>query len=412
MASSFEPRTALASADLQVRQPSTRWRRAALAMVGALVLGPLGSIAPATAAFKKAPFLAKFGSSSEVTPTTKVGSTVPGNGDVNPYGLAEVDQSVGKLVAGDALISNFNNAKNKQGTGTTIVELSPTGGRTTFAAINPAALPGRCPGGVGLTTALTILPGGWVVVGSLPAPGGLPANMGPGCLLVLNDMGHVVETWSGGPINGPWDMTSVASGGLAELFVTNVLNGTVAGAGVADPNTQTGHIVFGGTVARLVVSLSLSGPPALVSATTIAAGFAQHTDPSALVVGPTGVGLSSGGTLYVNDTVENRIVAVPDALLRQTPIDPATVVTKGGALNGPLGMTIAPNGDLLTVNGGDSRIVETTPGGHQVDTLDLGNPASPGTDLGGGALFGLTVGLDGTRVLVVDDLNNFLDVLG
>jgi len=343
---------------------------------------------------------------------SEVGPTVPGNGDVNPYGLVEITQSVGKLVAGDALVSNFNNSSNQQGTGTTLVEVAPSGGSpTVFSQIDPNALHGSCPGGVGLTTALSVLPGGWVVVGSLPAALGKPQNAQAGCLIVLNSTGTVVGTIAGGPINGPWDMTSVAFGDFSELFVTNVLNGTVAGDGVTDPTTQTGHTVFGGTVVRLLVFSTPTVSPKVLSETVIASGFGEHTDPAALVVGPTGVALGANGTLYVADTVGNRITAVPAATIRFFSSGPGFTLTSAGQLSAPLGMTLAPNGDILTVNGGNSEIVETTPFGQQVDSLDLGNPASPGSDLGGGSLFGVTIGAGGS-VLFVDDLNNFLDELG
>ena len=77
-----------------------------------------------------------------------------------------IQKSQGKLHRGNVLISNFNNKANLQGTGTTIVEISPGGRLTLFARITRAKLTGRCPGGIGLTTALAVLPGGWVVVGS------------------------------------------------------------------------------------------------------------------------------------------------------------------------------------------------------------------------------------------------------
>ncbi len=106
-------------------------------------------------------------------------STVPANGDVNPYGVAVVQRSQGLLQKGDALVSNFNNSANQQGTGSTIVEVSPAGSVTQFAQINAASLPGACPGGVGLTTALTVLRSGWVIVGSLPTVGGASASARP-----------------------------------------------------------------------------------------------------------------------------------------------------------------------------------------------------------------------------------------
>jgi hypothetical protein len=113
----------------------------------------------------------------------QIGSTVPPNGDVNPYGVAIVPSTVGKLTAGDTLVSNFNDKANVQGTGTTLVEISPTGTLSVFASITPSSLSSReaCPGGIGLSTALAIMPGDWVVVDSAPAagPSGAPANINP-----------------------------------------------------------------------------------------------------------------------------------------------------------------------------------------------------------------------------------------
>lgn len=79
---------------------------------------------------------------------SEVASRLPSNGDVNPYGIVRVPVTMGKLVAGNLLVSNFNNNLNQQGTGTTIVQITPGGTRTQFAKINAATLPGACPGGV------------------------------------------------------------------------------------------------------------------------------------------------------------------------------------------------------------------------------------------------------------------------
>ena len=126
------------------------------------------------------------GSSAFVGPlhhVSKIASTVPGNGDVNPYGVAVIPSSAGDLFQGNILVSNFNDKGNVQGTGTTITQVTPVGKTSVFATINKN-LPG-CPGGVGLTTALTALQSGWVIVGSLPTRGGsisgawLPDRPGP-----------------------------------------------------------------------------------------------------------------------------------------------------------------------------------------------------------------------------------------
>jgi hypothetical protein len=204
-------------------------------------------------------------------------STVPKNGDVNPYGVAVVPHGAGELRDGHVLVSNFNNAQNLQGTGTTIVQVSPGDGSVKlFAQINANQLPGPCPGGVGLTTALVVLQSGWVIVGSLPTTDGTSATAEAGCLLVLNSSGQVVETLSGDEINGPWDMTAMDMGSTAVLFVANVLNGTVA----ASPGTVTN-----GTVLRIVLSIPDGGIPTELSRTIIGAGFAERTDPMALVIG-------------------------------------------------------------------------------------------------------------------------------
>jgi hypothetical protein len=63
-------------------------------------------------------------------PDIIISSTVPANGDLNPYGVAIVPQgfpSGGTIMPGDVLVSNFNNSSNTQGTGTTIVKLTPNG---------------------------------------------------------------------------------------------------------------------------------------------------------------------------------------------------------------------------------------------------------------------------------------------
>jgi hypothetical protein len=86
-------------------------------------------------------------------------------------------------------VSNFNNSANLQGTGTTIVQISPSARLSLFAELNAASLPGTCPGGIGLTTALVALRSGFVVVGSLPTTDGSAATARAGCLLECASIG-------------------------------------------------------------------------------------------------------------------------------------------------------------------------------------------------------------------------------
>ncbi len=374
------------------------WRMPVRVLASLSALLALAAASAAGAQAASSPFIAPF-----MQNPSPLATTVPPNGDVNPYGIVTVPRSVGSLHRGDLLVSNFNNSKNQQGTGTTIVQIPPGGSKgapgtaSVFAQLDPKMLAGRCPGGIGLTTALAVTRSGFVVVGSLPTADGSSATAKAGCLVVLNSRGKVIETIAGGRINGPWDMTASDQGSVTTLYVTNVLNGTVAHS----PKT-----VKQGTVVRLRLRTIAGKRPVVLSERVIATGFPERTDKNALVIGPTGVALGRNGTLYVADTLDNRIAAIADAPGRNTPArHGGRTVSVGGSLDGPLGMTLAPNGDILTANGGDGNIVETTPAGQQVATKAADSAG------GAGVLFGLTVSPHVNGVYFVDDGDNSLRLL-
>ena len=366
-------------------------RRSAAAFA-AIVTATAGLLAGTAGAASADSFEAFTGPLHQVT---TLASTVPGNGDVNPYGVAVVPRGTGDLRQGNVRVSNFNDKATVQGTGTTLVQVTPHGPVSLFARISPR-LHG-CPGGVGLTTALTVLRSGWVIVGSLPTKNG--SVSGSGCLIVLDQWGHVRETFAGHGINGPWDMASEDLGSQAVLFVTNVLNGTVA---------AKGSTVDRGTVLRLVVQIPRFGLPWIQFNTTIGSGFPEALNSAALVLGPTGVGLGRNGVLYVADTLANRIAGIPDAVFSGSSDGVGFTVTRGHHLNGELGLVVAPDGDILTVNGGNGNLVETTPSGAQIVVRRLDSSGSPP---GAGALFGLAVKPGHRAVYFVDDATNTLDLL-
>jgi hypothetical protein len=361
--------------------------------IGAFIVGAVavtGLLATSASAGATGSFLGQFHHISEVA------STVPHNGDVNPYGVAVVPTSLGKLYKGDVLVSNFNDKTNAQGTGRTIVEINPwTHQSYLFAKVY---LPYGAP--VGLTTALEILPNGFVLVGNLPTDGGNLNSASAGSLIILDRWGHVVENLANAYINGPWDSYAQNYGDHGDntsVYFTNVLIGTLA----ASPNT-----VYGGEVVRLDLDTDYAAPKVL-SYTILASGFAERTDPDALVVGPTGVALSDTGTLFVADAVNSLIWGIPNANLRTTITTAYRVTPDSDALNAPLGMLIAPNNNIVTVNGNDGKAVETAPDGHQVTWkfLDTSGGPPPGV----GALFGIALAPHG--LYFVDDATNQLNLL-
>ncbi len=309
-------------------------------------------------------------------------STVPDNGDQNPYALVVAPASAGRIHKGDVLVDNFNNRSNLQGTGTTIVDYTPaTGQLATFATL-PQTLSG-CPGGVGLSTAMVMLKSGWVIVGSAPSTDGTTKTLGHGCLIVLDSSGKVAGTITGADIDDPWgNMAVIDHRDSASLFVSN------AGFGIGPAGQAAQHQA---TVLRLDLSIPAGKPPRVTGRTVVGSGFGAQADASVFLIGPTGLALGADGTLYVSDAVGNRVVAIPDAATRTASAGAGKLVTAGGSLRRPLAMAVAGNGNLLVVNGLDGNVVEVGPvSGKQLGTrLIDGDEAQ--TPPGSGDLFGIAV---------------------
>ncbi|MGD0649323.1 MAG: hypothetical protein ABR971_15160 [Acidobacteriaceae bacterium] len=293
-------------------------------------------------------------------------STIPANGDVNPYGVAFVPDNFqtgsGPLKHGDILVSNFNNSANLQGTGTTITRISKSAAPTTF-------FQGVAP--LGLSTALGTLQVGLVVVGNSPTADGTFGTAGAGSLLVINNQGKLIQTITHAAIQGPWDMALVDGGDSAIAFVSNALTGTVI---------------------RMDFTVSSSGLK-LWSTKTIASGYIHRGDPVTLFVSPTGLVYDSRhDVLYVASTGDNAVFAVSNAADRKSDDGLGSMIYQDNVhLHGALGMTMAPNGHLLVSNNDGinpdpnqpSEIVEFTIDGKFVKQLSV--------DPNPGGAFGLAV---------------------
>lgn len=318
-------------------------------------------------------------------------STIPANGDLNPYGVAFVPVGFpagGRIKAGDVVVANFNDNANIQGTGTTIVSfssdgaVSPPGTATTFFSSSR----------VGLDTALGVLLGGFVVVGNVPTTGGaFPVHQG--ALQVIDRNGNLVQTFTDATfLDGPWDLTVDDHGTSAHIFVSNVANGTVS---------------------RLDVNVG-SKRISITKKVTVAQGYTVQPNVAAVILGPTGLAFDRGtDTLYVASTADNAIYAVSNASHTTTAVNRGQVVFANSPLRGPLGLRFAPNGDLLAANGDavnadaahPSEIVEFTPSGQFVRQYNV--DASQGGAFGLDVLFNSNGGLN---YAAVDDVTNSLSV--
>ncbi len=326
-------------------------------------------------------------------------STQPANGDQNPYALVIAPVSAGTVQKDDVLVDNFNNNGNLQGTGSTIIDYRPsTGQMTTFAAI-PRDLPG-CPGGIGLSTAMTMLKSGWVLVGSAPSTDGTTKTLGAGCLIVLDANGKVAGTIAGPQIDDPWgNMAVIDTGGTATLFVSN------AGFGIGAPGQAVQHKA---TVLRIRLSMLAGKPPVVTSQTVIGDGFGAQSDAGVFLIGPTGLALGKDGTLYVSDAIGNRVVAIDDAAARGDSAGQGREISKNGLLNRPLAMGFAGNGHLLVVNGLNGQVVEIDPASGKQDGAMWIDADEAQTPPGSGDLFGITMMPDGKGFYYVEDDVNAL----
>jgi hypothetical protein len=334
-------------------------------------------------------------------------SSVTDNGDLNPYAVVVAPVSAGKIAKDDVLVDNFNNISNLQGTGTTIIDYRPSTKQTTLFAKLPQKLT-ECPGGVGLTTAMTMLKSGWVIVGSAPSTDGTTATKGDGCLIVLDPEGRMVEAWSGPNINDPWGNMAVVDNGASAVLFISMAGFGLPGPDKIDPSTGFPVRLKQATVLRLELQIPDGKPPVLANQTVIADGFSQRADRDNFLLGPTGLALGQDGTLYVTDGLDNLIAAIPDALTRSVSAGTGRIVTQGGLLSWPLAMVYTPAGHLLVCNGKDGQVVEIDPlAGKQIYSqwIDSDQAQSPP---GNGDLFGIALTPDGDGFYYVEDDMNTL----
>jgi hypothetical protein len=317
-------------------------------------------------------------------------STIPSNGDVNPYGVAFVPKTIlagSGLQPGDILVSNFNDSQNLQGTGTTILRVNSSGAPSTFFTSAKA----------GLTAALGVLSNGYVLIGNLPTADGTSATVQPGQLSVLDRNGNFLGTLGTlAVVDGPWGMAvddlGSAGSGTAHVFVSNVLSGVVSRFDITYTPTALG-----------------------ATALTLAVGFNHRFDPAALVLGPSGlVYNATNDTLYVASSSDNAIYQIPTATAPHTaPVSASLFFQDFTHLHGPLDLVILPNGHFMVANSDGSNADPNQPS-ELVEYNATGQfLAQMPVDPNNGGAFGLAVnnlGWGTIRLGAVDDNTNTLNI--
>lgn len=323
------------------------------------------------------------------TPIISADTTI--TGDSNPYGVAFVPEGFptdGLLAPGDLVVSNFNGPSGFQGTGSSILRVTQAGAVSVFFQGPPPPAPG-----IGFSTALGVLKSGFVIAGAVPTTDGTCGTVSAGELMIFDRNGNMIDSLSDSNLlDGPWDLTIRDRGDHAQVFVSNVLSGTVT---------------------RIDLKIPDGGNPIVESETQIASGYKTDCSSAAVVVGPTGLALDhDGDSLYVASTDDNAIFVVRNAVHRKSDGGTGKLVYQDDAhLHGPLALALAPNGHLITANGDavnedDSHVsyyVEFTKNGEFVSWFQI-DPVI-------GSAFGLAVKeVDGHILFAaVDDNTSMLE---
>jgi hypothetical protein len=312
-------------------------------------------------------------------PDRTVASLIAPNGDRDPFGIAVVPLTSGQLVAGNLLVAEFSDQDGTAGAGTTILQVNPANGTTTvFFQGGPVA----GPVGIAINPAND---GVWVGdYGS--AADGTAAND-----LLITPTGLLKATFTDASTMNAASFLGVWGQGVSSV------NGTVSFYYGNAGNAVTG--TGGGDVWRLTPNPTgpANGQPVNSSYAQIATGQGQTPagGNAATAAGPQGYAFAANGTLYETNDADNALYAIPGAATATGPVQVQTVY-RGPELQSPENVVIDPtDGNLLIANANDNRLVEITPSGQVVGSVDLARHQAAG------ALFGLAIGTNtaGQQVL-------------
>lgn len=318
-----------------------------------------------------------------LTKQVVIGSTVdPKFGQLNPYGLTVAPSTAGDFTKGDLVVCNFNDKKNVQGTGFTVVALHPKPGSKPLLVSSSRTLLG--------CAALALSPSDDIWASSFVA------NDVP----IISASGKSEGNIKGKPFYHPWGQVYAQPRSGSPVFY-------VSDAGA-------------GTIVRINLGSKFTYD-------VIAKGFAVNHGKPGSIFAPAGLAYDpSVDTLYIVDGTNDTVVAFDNVTtiksggivvekggktFKGPSAGDAKLVYSGSPLDGPISSALLPNGNLVIGNtsnpSGQNVMVEMTPSGKILDTRNVDKGAA-------GALFGIVAtGTDDSNAKIYfnDDNDNNLQVL-
>ena len=212
---------------------------------------------------------------------------------------------------------------------------------------------------------------------------------------MLDRKGKVLGNLTNGQnIQGPWGMAIHDDGDIAQIFFSNVLNGSIT---------------------RLDLAISANGESfTILEAFTIGSGFSHRLDAAALVLGPSGLHYDAvHDNLYVASSADNAVYVLDNAGNRTNSDGTgARVYQDNTHLHGPIDLVLAPNGNLIVANSDGSNVDPNQPSELVEFTLEGKFVSQYSVDKNNGGAFGigLTVVDGAVRFAAVDDNANSLSM--
>ncbi len=314
----------------------------------------------------------------KLTKDVVIGTTVdPKNGDTGPHSLAIVKNNFG-LKKGQLVTCNFADSSGTAGNGTTVEVLDPTVGSKPRSFYTNAKIKG-CDGSAVSGASNSVY----------------ACGLTSGTCSGISHAGKGLKTY-GSPIAEPF-----ADGDIYNPYA------------YAAEYIMVGDAKTGG-----VVSFAI-GPYGNPKETQVISGFAVSGSGWG-TLGPSGFQYDKGkDVMYIVDGNTNTVISVshPGNLLvkNEIVVQPggktfkcihkqdscAKLVLAGSPLNGPVALTILPNGNLIAANTKDNKLVEFTPAGQVLATKVADSSDSP-------AIFGLAASgkSDSNTTLFYTDTND------